>query len=229
MEVNKGMLKELQEKVFVSPTEELKATLGNSYLKEIITNSKVGTGAILVTDKRVYFKGKVFKMSGKKLSSTYGGQVVDLKDVTGTGFQKTNPIWSLLLGIVLSILFIISISTMFTTIKFTLLGVPAISFTIFYFLTKKTLFEVNYAGGSICLNSSWYSKDEIHDFEKQLRRAKDLVSTPQVKETLAPIESSTKVESLDKVSKLKECKEMLEGGFISEDEFETLKKQILAE
>lgn len=99
-----------------------------------------------------------------------------------------------------------------------------------YLRRRRTFFEINYAGGKIAFNVSLYPKTEIDDFQKQLRRAKDLIqpqpvvatvtaSAPEVVPASTP--TNTKADELEKYATL------LEKGLITKEEFDTLKKKAI--
>ena len=80
-------------RLFMSPNEKLVATLGNNYIQNYLHNGSVRNGFAVVSDKRAYFYGTSYTISyngrgnpnANKMSRS---QVVDLKDVTGSGFIR---------------------------------------------------------------------------------------------------------------------------------------------
>lgn len=52
-----------------------------------------------------------------------------------------------------------------------------------YLLKRKTLFRIEYAGGCIAFDVSFYAKAEIEDFQRQLRRVKDFAEETAVMKT----------------------------------------------
>lgn len=99
-----------------------------------------------------------------------------------------------------------------------------------YLKKRKTMFQIQYAGGSIAFDVSYYAKAEIEDFQKQLRRAKDF--NEQVKSTSVPestvqtpTASETKETSLP--DELRKYAELLKDGLITQEEYDAVKKKIL--
>lgn len=102
------------------------------------------------------------------------------------------------------------------------------SFLVFlkYLKKRKTLFRIEYAGGCIAFNVSYYAKAEIDDFQKQLRRAKDLAEESAGKAAVtessiqAPVQSSASDD-------LRKYADLLKEGLISQEEYDAMKKKIL--
>lgn len=90
---------------------------------------------------------------------------------------------------------------------------------IIYFKSRKTFFEINYAGGKIAFDISLYSKSEIDDFQKQLRRAKDLVIEKNIISDNS--ENSSRADEISKLFNL------YEQGILSKEEFEHIKNKTL--
>ena len=61
------------------------------------------------------------------------------------------------------------------------LSLPILLILFEHITKQKTYFEVQYAGGRIAFEVSYYVPAEIEDFQKQLRMAKDLYEETSVK------------------------------------------------
>lgn len=169
-------------KVFVEPDEQLLGTLGNGYLENIL-GKKVKKTHALLTDKRVYFQGTFFSGSGKNLQQDIMEKVVDLEDITGTGFRYNKQIgiiasiiWTVISGIVGLVVnsFINGIDGLYM-VAGALGGILifALIFTIKYLLSRKVDFILEYAGGAIRFDAKIVGLTNVKDFNKQIRRAKD--------------------------------------------------------
>lgn len=90
---------------------------------------------------------------------------------------------------------------------------------ILYFKSRKTFFEINYAGGKIAFDISLYSKSEIDDFQKQLRRAKDLVIEKNI--------ISDNSENSSRADEIAKSFDLYKQGVLSKDEFERIKNKTL--
>lgn len=96
-----------------------------------------------------------------------------------------------------------------------------------YLKKRKTLFEIQYAGGRIAFEVSYYAKAEIDDFQKQLRRAKDFAEETSTIKTVtadAPVQTATQNSVPDD---LRKYADLLKDGLISQEEYDAMKKKIL--
>jgi len=96
-----------------------------------------------------------------------------------------------------------------------------------YLLSRKTLFRIEYAGGCIAFDVSFYAKAEIDDFQKQLRRAKDMAEeSTAIKSatTESPMDIPTQNSSVDD---LRKYAELLKDGLITQEEYDAMKKKVL--
>ena len=96
-----------------------------------------------------------------------------------------------------------------------------------YLLKRKTLFRIEYAGGCIAFDVSFYAKAEIDDFQKQLRRIKDFAEETTTIKTVTvetPIQAPTQSSVPDD---LRKYADLLKEGLISQEEYDAMKKKIL--
>lgn len=208
-------------KYYVDPNEKYVSSLGNGYITNYLTNGTLNRGFAVISDKRAYFKGRCLSVHGKRLIRSSTERAVDLKDLTGSGFIYKNSIGTLILAIIFSLL---AVFTLLIGGVFVIPGlILMITLWIGYFKSRKTLFEIDYAGGKIAFNVSLYPKEEIDDFHKQLRRAKDLIL---LRENHANIKSNHNSNiSIDK--ELEKYFDLLQKGVISQKEFEDLKRKAI--
>lgn len=165
--------------VFVEPDEQLLGTLGNGYLENIL-GKKVKKAHALLTNKRVYFQGTFFSGSGKNLQQDIAEKIVDLEDITGTGFRYNKPI-----GFLRPIIMTVIMGVLGWFIDLFLLGfggatgavlgilIPVLIYIIKYLLNRKVYFILEYAGGAIRFDATIVGLSNVKDFNKQIRRAKD--------------------------------------------------------
>lgn len=173
-------------RLFMSPNEKLVATLGNNYIQNYLHNGSVRNGFAVVSDKRAYFYGTSYTISyngrgnpnANKMSRS---QVVDLKDVTGSGFIRMVNIgyavlaWALVIISIFLIMLLYDIEEGLAVIG-GLAALSAILFLIYqYYDNKLSLISIQYAGGEIAFDIRWFSGQEINNFHQQLRLAKDKV------------------------------------------------------
>lgn len=96
-----------------------------------------------------------------------------------------------------------------------------------YLIKRKTLFRIEYAGGCIAFDVSFYAKAEIDDFQKQLRRAKDMaVESTAISDSALEMgeDVSTQTKTVDD---LRKYNELLKDGIITQEEYDAVKKNIL--
>lgn len=98
-----------------------------------------------------------------------------------------------------------------------------------YLKKRKTLFQVQYAGGSIAFDVSYYAKAEIEDFQKQLRRVKDLIEEASAKSVSAPVtvQSQPVAGNNGTADELRKYADLLKDGLISQEDYDAMKKKLL--
>ncbi len=181
------------------------------------------------------------------MKTSFEERTVDLKDVTGTGYSRSNPLYLLIIGITAFVLFLI---TLFIAIVaadaaqgFTALAnicfVAAVVFLIaydvalpMYILNRQNVFEISLAGGCIAVGINLYNKSEIDEFQKQLRRAKDAVGPANIPASQSPEvrqpRSSGNDQRFGAADELKKYAELLHQKLITQEEYETAKRKILS-
>lgn len=108
----------------INEDENIKATIGYGYLKQIIGSSAESVAQFIadgisndvlhqltsmsktfgiVTDKRVYCFGKTYESINGKIKSTKGRKVIDIEDITGTSIVKARKPWMLITSIIITI------------------------------------------------------------------------------------------------------------------------------
>ena len=214
---------------FVSKDEKYIASLGNGYIMNFLTNKSVQKGFAFLSNKRVYFKGSCLSGTGKNLVKTNEERTVDVKNITGSGFVYQTD-WSKLLKIIGIVVAIVGVLvSMFFGVLITLLSliIAGILEVLGYLLNRKTYFRIEYAGGCIAFDVSFYAKAEIDDFQKQLRRTKDLAEETATIKTVA-VETSVQEPTQSSVpDDLRKYADLLKEGLISQEEYDAMKKKIL--
>ncbi|MDR0862867.1 MAG: SHOCT domain-containing protein [Oscillospiraceae bacterium] len=232
-------------KFFMEPTERFICALGNSFIQTFLADGTLGNGFTVVSDKRVYFKGKCLStQNGKNYKYIKEERMVDVKDVTGTGYKRiTNPfagLWlllcfalfpllpfgQLLLGIV-SYLFdaIGLLDSTFATILLVVVAlaeIAAIVYIIIRFVAKRDdIFEIQFAGGKIAFNVKWYGKSEVDEFQRQLRLAKDSATAAVAVSNVVQAPGGSVADELQKLAGL------LAQGLITQEEYDKAKSGLI--
>lgn len=216
--------------LFVDANEKEISTLGSNYLRNFLSTGSLENGFCTVTDKRVYFRGKCYTKSGNNYKSTKEEKTVDLKDVTGTGFTFIKRFWLMILAILCTIWAVVLTFSLVASLpelnesegwsSILLVIFVAILPTIvlwgLYWFFKVKVFEISFAGGKIAFKASSYNENEVNNFQRALRQAKDNYK-----------EAPNTVSNSSGADELKKYKDLLDSGVISQADFDIAKKKIL--
>lgn len=216
--------------LFVDANEKEISTLGSNYLRNFLSTGSLENGFCTVTDKRVYFRGKCYTKSGNNYKSTNEEKTVDLKDVTGTGFTFIKRFWLMILAILCTIWAVVLTFSLVASLpelnesegwsSILLVIFVAILPTIvlwgLYWFLKVKVFEISFAGGKIAFKASSYNENEVNNFQRALRQAKDNYK-----------EAPNTVSNSSGADELKKYKDLLDSGVISQADFDIAKKKIL--
>ncbi len=218
--------------------------MGNNTAQTFISTGVFGNGFAVLSDKRVYFKGKCLIRKGKGFYRKIEEKSVDVKDITGTGFVHNKATWAKILFIVFLALagwmgFMSLMGAFFGVIN-TAESVKAENFemaagiipSVFFFIAiafifrflynryNYSAFEISYAGGGIAFDMHWINETESHEFQKQLNLLKDKIKTE-------PPETPPHNNLPNIPEQLKQYKELFDNGIITQEEFNEKKKQLL--
>ena len=168
--------------IFVDPDEQVKTVLGGSYLQNLIKNGSLEKGFGVLTNRRLYYRGKCFIKFGKGFSKVDKEETIDLQDITGTGFIFSRSIIMLILlclsalGTGFLFIFMATGSRRQTmgVAPYFLVGLIACGvFGFFYWLSRRTMYEISFAGGSFAIKVPKGGTSEARSFDKKLRLTKD--------------------------------------------------------
>lgn len=223
------------QQLFVNSDEKQIAILGGSYLNNFIKLGDMSNGFCVVSDRRVYFRGKSYIKTGVSYKVSKEERTVDLKDITGSGFSSIKNMWAYVISII-GIAWGLFYTYLWAMDGFEMqsLGVlcatllmgygPSLAALLIYNKYGNIpIFEITYAGGKIAFKASDYSEEETQIFQKFLREAKD--NYVQQESTQKVVVDQTFKESIG--DELKKYKELWDSGVITQEEFEQLKKKII--
>lgn len=228
---------------FVEDFETPKAELGSGFIQSYLGGGVLSKGFAIATERRVYFKGKsYFKDYKGHWKKQMQEKTVDLKDITGTGYTSMRQLWMLITGIASFFWYFIfaffatllcddSLTYLFRSFIDYLPGyimfgiIPLGIFLVLYKLKRRTLFSIEFAGGNISFNTSWYGKAEVDKFQMDLRKAMAEVKDTPVPQATVQVQT---VQSKDKAGTLREYAKLKDDGIITDDEFQKMKSELLA-
>lgn len=194
-------MKELKD-MFIDSDEKETSVLGEGDLYWFLKEDILQSGFCVLTDKRLYFKGKYFHKIGRGYRPDKGEYAIDLKDVTGSGFSTAR------FGIVffLEVLFVIVLSVLTALflrlvevvehcyfgydaiirlcLFFMVVGLLAVP--IYYYLKPFKIFVIEYVGGGIAFLAFDYLEEDVRVFQKALYKAKDSLNPALCKESAKP-------------------------------------------
>ena len=165
-----------------------------------------------------------------------------MKDITGTGLKAINNwvlkiaaivmavlsvIWALIMGGVQQSLDPDGVAEVI--VFYGCCGLVVAGLLVFlYFILKIKVFEIAYAGGKIAFKAADYSVEEIQEFQKMLRIAKDqyINEHNRVSVNIQNENSYSKVTG-SLADELTKYKKLLEDGVITQEEFSQIKQQLL--
>lgn len=229
---------------FVSQDEEYIASLGNGYIMNYLVNKSVKSGFAFITNKHAYFKGSCLNSAGQKFVVTNEERTVDIKNITGSGFsyhRQPSYLLRLVCMTLLVVLYYFFLPRLFEDSLFSIDGgkyafygaiffvwlVGAIICIKNYLLKRKTLFYIEYAGGRIAFDVSFYAKAEIDDFQKQLRRTKDFAEEETSLKTVLAESALDAATRHNVPAELRQYAELLKDGMITQEEYDAMKKKLL--
>lgn len=214
--------------ILVDGRESIKAVLGNTWAQNFFLTGMLSNAFAVLSDKRVYFKGKCLIRKKKGFESRLEEKTVDLKDVTGTGFLRSSALWAKKGSIIFLIAALACFSLGFLGYGFEegflllfILGIPLmVMFGVFRVLYNRNtyyVFEIAYAGGGIAFDLRWITEEEAKEFQRQVVLLKQ--------KEQAEKEVSAKEDGIPE--QLRKYKELLDASIITFDEFEEKKRQLL--
>ena len=224
-------------------SEQVVAVLGNNIAQTFLSKGILGNGFAILSDKRVYFKGKCLIRRGKGFYRKSEEKSVDVDDITGTGFvHNTAPLLKFLQILFLALTFALCLTLLFSVLPllfegyadqvgetllsflpfFAVIGSLTLFFCYLYKRYNYSAFQISYAGGDIAFDMHWIPYMESLGFQKELNLLKDKMKA----EKNPPVEPpNTADRSIS--DQLTEYKSLLDQGLITQEDLDTKKKQLL--
>lgn len=163
-------------RLFIDPSEELRASIGSSYVQNFLSGGHPSRSVGVLTQKRFYYRGKNYNTKSKFLWATEEEGVVSVEDISFTGFSHTSAVGLLIIGAVLALAGFICLVAVEGGIAkgvgVILMLIGALAF-VRYYLSRDTLFVVEFPGGNFAFDTKWYPVSDIQDFQRQLHLIKE--------------------------------------------------------
>lgn len=164
------------EDLFFDPNEQQIAVLGMGYLSNFIRGQMSTKGFAILSNKRLYFRGSCFRRSGNQYIKSREERSVDLQDITSSGFVYYHNVLLLVVSIIWSCMVFWSNTVMWGYMNFPFFLISIIILVILwvrYFLSRRCIYEVYFAGGMFAIRASKYGIKDTHNFDKMLHIEKD--------------------------------------------------------
>lgn len=208
--------------MFVSPEERPVAVLGNNAAETFLSTGVLGNGFAVLSNKRVYFRGRCFTRTGKRFSIRSEERVVDVQNITGTGFIYNDPTWLAVLATIFaafSVLFVVA--AVEKSVDWVFASLVSLSVAVIcgvcYRAKRRTLFEISFAGGGIAFNVSWFPKEEAQFFQKNLKLVGDALKGQEKRS----------VGGFSVADELGKLAQLWAQGIITQEEYETQKRKLI--
>ena len=232
--------------LFMSQNERLVAVLGKDYSEKYLEKGKCPEAFAIISDKRLYSFGRSYDIGtnlfGKKtVRENKQSKTIDLKDITGTWEGSYRPICWLMVGIIHLILviagiiagMILAVEQDTPTEALIMFGfIPVLLFfmiiyIIIHIVSKIRVLAVQYNGSEMGFDMAYFTTEEIDDFQRNLRIAKDKVieSNRNTEQTVSPMMQGTPHNG--KADELVKMADLLSKGLISQEEFDKMKKELI--
>ena len=158
----------------VDSTEQIRFSLKNGYLTNVISSEGFINEDAIVTDKRLYYNVTSWNFLIKNRTE----MKIDLDDITATTITESNPIIIIVLGALAFLLSFIFRSPAVIMVGF----IIAMMSIIEWAMLKKMYFKIEFAGGSsmgamrnngaLYFSVKQYGMDTIRAFQREIHRAK---------------------------------------------------------
>lgn len=227
---------------FVRESETTVAELGSRFIQNYLSSGRQSTGFVVISQRRAYFNGVSYYKNGSRWDTQIQERVVDLKEITGSGYIVKRHTGLLVTAILLAA---VGAFTMFADVADRMIFsmvmpvffFPAILFLLFYLSTGLSLYTIDFAGTSIGFNTKWFGKRAINAFRKELSIAIEEVPEEEPVEMLTvqtahsaeelPAQRAS-VDAREKADALREYAKLKDEGLISEEEFLKMKAELIA-
>jgi hypothetical protein len=166
-------------KVFHNPDERPVAVLGKGYIESVITKGELARSVLVLSDQRLYQRGVAYTRNpAGQFVSVRGGQTVSLRDVTGTKYHQVNAVALVWVAVIVFMLGVTAAdwardNNIIPWLPVFFGACLSAGLLTGYFLSRRNYFIVEYAGGFIAVDASWFPVSELEEFQKQISIQQD--------------------------------------------------------
>lgn len=166
---------------FIDDEETVIASIGSGYRRESMSKSSPKTIGAVLTSKRVYLQGKMYQHNGHEWRQNKGQGIVDLGEITSTGFCHIGKL-SYIAAAVCCLLLAIGAGIQKGPVAFIAICIifGLISIGLF-FLKRITLFKMTVGGGEIAFDTKWFEEQTMYEFQYKIHKQKASLNTMQMK------------------------------------------------
>jgi hypothetical protein len=162
---------------FCSLDERAITTLGTGYVASFVAAGYMNRVGATVTNKRVYFSGTSFHLNSKgKPVQEKEQKIVNIRDVTSTGYKLYSPIHYLIAGGLAGLGVLLGVNAVVGFEEGIMAGLaPVIIGIVLYHLYRKTLMCIEYPCGNIAFDVRWFEEGEPDAFIRNIHLLKDKI------------------------------------------------------
>ncbi len=240
---------------FVSNEQEkIYAVLGIKNAYNLLTSGIQENGFCILTDKAVYFIGKVHQKKWIFVFRTNVQHRIIASEMKGINVGTLSHIWMLLCAALSTVLLITNLYCSYNMMPYTAVSglafekfgptmlvfamivavivcfILVIYFVLHAFFLKRTNICIEFTSLTAAFLASELGKQEIKDFYKAVSEVQELyvniVNPIPVEHTVNEVRKSTGVYT-NKVTSLSELSKLYENGMLTKDEFEQLKQEVI--
>ena len=164
---------------FCAPDEKVIVSLGTGYLANFLSGGVMNRVGATLTNRRLYYSGSVYFRENGRLASVKTRKIVNVRDITGTGYTFFRPLYLLGLGAIFVVCAIVAfiMGAEFEGAIGAAIGILFLVFAIMsfaaYFSKRTTLLSIEYAGGNVEFDIKWFAAHEQDNFIRNIHLVKD--------------------------------------------------------
>lgn len=155
---------------FGLPNEKFICALGSGYLNAFLSGNTPERGFAVLTNKRIYVKGKAFKLTSTTFGIKNMSEAIDRSAVRGTDLKTMRSVAWIICGIIFTLvgILLLNLDNDFGKVFGPMVLCLGILECLTFIWAKKQFFSLMLFGREIGFETKWYSQDEINNFRRNL-------------------------------------------------------------